>query len=391
MIVRKAVTGAVIAALLGAATTPPPVAKTIAPIDGPNYTPQDKDERGLWMQMDEDERLLKTSNFVVRDTALNAYVRDVFCRTVGPDCAAIRIYITRTPYFNASMAPNGAMVVYTGLLLRIRDEAQLAAILGHEFTHYKNRHSLQLWRDARAKSGSAMFFAMFGLVGSLIAIGTLASVFEFSRDMEREADTGSLHLMAHAGYAPASASQVWSQLRAEMDATALARGTKSRKDKNGGIFGTHPPTAERMESLAKLAATEPVTGTPVVNRAQYRAALANWWGPFIDDQIKLNDFGGTELLLQSLAAEGWTDDLLYARGELYRTRGRPEDLTAAIGYYKQALAMEDPPVECWRGLGLALLRSGQQGDGQAALKTYLSKKSDASDRAMIAMLAGEAG
>ena len=59
-----------------------------------------------------------------RGEAFNAYVRKVLCNLVGPGkCASIRLYIVRTPDFNASMAVNGAMVVYSGLLLRTQNEA----------------------------------------------------------------------------------------------------------------------------------------------------------------------------------------------------------------------------------------------------------------------------
>ena len=110
-----------------------------------DYQPQGTDERGLWMEMEEAERTLKTSDFVIRDSALNAYVASgVLCRTVGAErCKAARVYIVRTPYFNANMAPNGMMQVWSGLLLRTRNEAQLAAVLGHEFAHFEQRHSLQ--------------------------------------------------------------------------------------------------------------------------------------------------------------------------------------------------------------------------------------------------------
>lgn len=115
-------------AAFAAATIAEPTAQPVPA----GYIPTDKDERGLWMQLDTVERGLTTSEFVVRDPALNDYVRGVLCRTVGDArCAAIRLYIVRTAEFNATMAPNGMMTVYTGLLLRVRDEAQLAAILGH--------------------------------------------------------------------------------------------------------------------------------------------------------------------------------------------------------------------------------------------------------------------
>jgi beta-barrel assembly-enhancing protease len=373
--------------LAGAAATlaasPPPVTT------GVGYVPQDKDERGLWMQMDEQERELKHSTFVLQDPALNAYVRDVFCRTVGQaECKDVRLYLMRTPYFNASMAPNGLMQVYSGLFLRTRNEAQLAAILGHEYTHYRNRHSIQLFRSAKSKLNAAAWFGAFGLVGSLVQIGIIGSFYTFGREMEAEADAGSVPMLVNAGYDPHSASLVWEQLRAEMDATAVARDKKSRKDKNGGMFASHPPTLERMTVLKALA-DKGMPTTPTNNRrAEYRAALAPFWADFVDDQIKLNDFGATEFLLASLAQEGWTADLHYARGELYRARGRSEDLPKAAGFYREAIAMDSAPPEAWRGLGLALLRSGSADEGKVALKNYLIKKPGASDRAMMNMLAG---
>ena len=365
------------------------------------YQPQGKDERGLWMQVDEAERQLKTSNFLLRDPALNAYVRTVFCRTVGADdCAGVRIYLLRTADFNAAMMPNGAMLVYSGLLLRVRNEAQLAAVLGHEFTHYQYRHSLRNFRDAKAKANAMAWLSLIPVGGYVAAaaatavqIGMVGSVYAFSREMEREADAGSVPLLANAGLDPVEAARIWEQLRAEQDATATARGTKSRKDHNGGVFASHPPTAERVQALRTLAAAQPAVApgsSRAAGRDAYRAALRPWWPQLVDDQIKLNDFGGTEFLLAHLAEDGWTPELLYARGELYRQRGRPDDLVRAMGFYGEAVATPGAPAEAWRGLGLSALRSGREEAGRAALKTYLAKRPEAGDREMIAMLAGEA-
>lgn len=364
------------------------VANSSVDTAGPGYKPLDLDERGLWMQVEESERALRSSNFVIRDEKLNAYVRGVLCRTIGDaQCGEIRLYVMRTPYFNASMAPNGMLQIWSGLLLRARNEAQLSAILGHEYTHYAHRHSLQSFRDLKNKTAAMAWFAFvpFGFVAQL---GIAGSLFSFSRDMEREADAGSIGLMVKAGYEPDQASRIWEQLRAEMDATALLRKQKSRKDDNG-IFATHPATGERMAALAALARQDHTSQSIRIGDDAYRDAMRPFWPTFVDDQIKLNDFGGTELLLAQLASTGWTADLLYARGELYRARGLPADLKQAAEYYRQAGAGADAPVEAYRGLGLALLRAGQQADGQAALREYLSRKPDAKDRQMIAMLVGE--
>jgi beta-barrel assembly-enhancing protease len=389
---RALISGLVALQLIAApamSAAPPPIT--------PGYLPQDKDERGLWMQMDEAERDLKVSNFVIRDPELNAYVRRVLCKTTGEaECKDIRLYILRTPYFNAAMAPNGMMLVFSGLFLRTQNEAQLAAILGHEYTHYRNKHSLRNFRDVKAKADAIAWISLIpfanlavGLGVSLAQFGILGSIMGFSREMEREADAGSIPMLAGAGYDPTAASKVWEQLRVEADATAAARGKKSRKDKDGGMFASHPGSAERMATLKDLGTKQAVAGTPAVFRNEYRAALAPFWSDLVDDQIKLNDFGATEMLLSQLATEGWTSELLFARGELYRARGKPEDLPKAADFFRQSIAAGQPPAEAYRGLGLSLLRSGVQAEGQAALKNYLKLRPDAKDKSMMAMLAGE--
>ena len=79
----------------------------------------DSDEGGLWGLMDREEAKLKRSAFLVRDPALNEYVSGIACRLAGDHCPDMRVYLVRTPVFNASMAPNGMMQVWSGLLLRL--------------------------------------------------------------------------------------------------------------------------------------------------------------------------------------------------------------------------------------------------------------------------------
>ncbi|HVJ03724.1 MAG TPA: M48 family metallopeptidase [Sphingomonas sp.] len=354
------------------------------------YQPQTSDERGLWLEMDEAERTLKTSRFVVRDPELNAYVRGVLCREVGEErCRGVRIYIVRTPGFNASMAPNGMMQVWTGLLLRMRNEAQLAAVLGHEFGHFEHRHSLQNFRSIRGKTDAMAWLSFLGTVGLVAQVGLLGSIFSFNRDMEREADVVSIGYMRGGGYSPGAAAAVWRQVIREGEATAIARKQKPRRH-GRGFLDSHPAPEDRMTYLANLARDVPdVGGGGFLGAGEYRGAMAKWWAPLIDDQIKLNDFGGTEWLLEEMAlGEGWTPELLYARGELYRARGKPEDFAAAAGFYREALAKGYALPELRRGLGLALLRTGATGEGRALLKEYVTMQPDAADRPMIAMLAG---
>lgn len=366
----------------------PAVAQPTAEVaDAALYKPVDADERGLWMQMDEAERDMKASPALIQDKGLNDYVRGVLCRTVGPArCGNVRLYITRTPHFNASMAPNGMMEVWSGLLLRTQNEAQLAAVLGHEYTHFSKQHSLRLFRDIKKKTDTAAFLSFIPF-GNLAALGLVASIYGFSRDMEREADAGGLELMHSAGYDTREAAIVWERLRAEMDATAAERKVKSRKDKTGGLFATHPPTAERVTSLKEASARLPgISGANGV--AAYRDAIAAFWPGFVDDQLKLNDFGASEFLLASLAQEGWSPGLHYARAELYRRRAATGDLDKAVAIYADAFAAGGELPELWRGRGLALHKLGRSDEARADFREYLRRAPNAPDRAMMAMMAG---
>ena len=78
----------------------------------------------------------ETSPYTIKDKELNDYVKKVFCKLQPDYCQKIRIYITRIPAFNATMAGNGLMEIWSGALLHLENEAQLAAVIGHEFGHY---------------------------------------------------------------------------------------------------------------------------------------------------------------------------------------------------------------------------------------------------------------
>lgn len=355
----------------------------------PGYHPIGRDEQGIWDQADEFERDLRTSKMVLRDPALNGYLRSVLCRTVGIDhCQAMRLYVVRTPIFNAETLPNGAIMIHTGALLRIRDEAELAAILGHEFTHFEHRHSLADLKSLR----NAMSWAVWLTVASFAASqpynyqpGFAATHFSFARDQERDADITSVTLMQTGGFRPGSASMIWAQMREEEDHRASSLGVKSLKDAWRGPFATHPMDGERMSYLRSSAdrIADPAQYTGI---SEYRAALAPIWPMLIADQIKLNDFGGSEYLLANLAADGWSGPLLFARAELYRTRGGPADLLFALNYYEQACAQSDAPAESWRGLALTSARLGQKDKAREAIREYLKRRPDATDRASLETL-----
>lgn len=384
---------ALAALLLGnAAQAADPITPPQLPVWNGALQPQDRDERGLWMLSNDDEALLKGSRFLVTDAGLNEYVRGVLCKTVGADrCAAVRLYIMRVPAFNASMSPNGMMQLWSGALVRMHNEAELAAVLGHEFAHYEQRHSLAGFKQARSASDAAMWAAFIPILGLAVSLGALQGYFLYNQQQETQADINGFGYFAQAGYREGAFADVWERLISEEDSARVARGQKAKAGRRSGFFATHPASADRMAYLRAMAQKAGDAGDEGTDR--FRAGLGPWRGQFFADQLKLNDFGGTQWLLADAAKPaGWTAELLTARGELYRARGLPGDLAAAAGFYRDALAKSDAKAdtrpEALRGLGLALLRQGQQAEGQALLKSYLELRPDASDAAMLRMMAG---
>jgi Zn-dependent protease with chaperone function len=358
------------------------------------YQPADDLERSLWQEMAEYERTLRTSQQVIRDPALNDYVREVLCRTVGPECQQVRLYILRAPEFNATMAPNGVMTVWSGLLLRVQNEAQLAAVLGHEYSHFQRRHSLAQFRRTKKSTNSSYWLsqitgAIVPFGGLLTGFATMASLYDFSRDQEEEADLDGLGMMAAAGYDPAEAPLIWERLLAERDATLEARGRKVEKRKTkAGLFDTHPSSQGRIEYMQAEIARAQLTGG-ADEGARYRAAMAAWWPQFLDDQLKLNDPGGSLFVIDSIEqAGGWSPWIAYARAEFHRRRSAAGDIDAAIGHYSDAIARGGDLPELWRGRGYALRKAGRAEEAVADLREYLGRAPDAHDRAMVSALAG---
>lgn len=382
----------VIAGLLAAAAQAAP-APAPPPYEGV-YQPHGVDEIGWWREDDESERALAASSLIIRDERLTAYLKTVLCDTIGADrCNAVRIYVLREPTFNASMSPNGTMRVFSGLLLRVRNEAELGAVLGHEFGHFESRHSLAQFRAHRTGRDVLAWTAVLASLAPSynvrrtyrdLELSIYGNLFRYGRDHEREADRLGIAYLNRSALRPQAAAQVWTNVMAEAEASARMRGLKKPNFDAIAFTASHPPDAERAASLADLAVPEGATRGD--GGARYRAAMAPWLPLFLEDQIKLNDFGASEYIIQSLAETGWSAQLWFARGELYRTRGNQRDLVHAANFYAQAVQMDAGMADAYRGLGLALFKTGRSAEGQSALRTYLTLKPTASDAALIGMM-----
>lgn len=376
------------------ASTGPAVKARPAPPPAPYagaYQPQGVDEIGMWREADEQERLLATSNLVIRDEALNAYVRGVLCATIGADrCGSVRIYILRVPLFNASMSPNGTMRIFSGLLLRARSEAELGSVLGHEFGHFERRHTLAQFKAARRGTDLLSWAAVLtSMSGSRAAyqsfnnrqLSVMGGLARFGRDQERDADLLGLGYLNSSHLRPSAASRVMRSLIREQEASAAARGLRKPDFDHNAFFASHPADGERADYLYALADPDGEARDEGADR--YATAMAPWLPLFLDDQIALNDFGASDFIINHLGESGWTAALWRARGDLYRTRGNPRDVMNAVDFYGKAVALDATMADAQRGLGLSLIKTGRVSEGRTALATYLRLRPEASDKGMI--------
>jgi len=341
------------------------------------------DEAELWYAMERAETELKRSPLRVRDAALMAYVNGVACKAAGTHCRDLRTYVMDVPQFNASMAPNGMMLFWTGALLRIRDEAELAFVLGHEAGHFTAQHSLRQWRrmkDASAALGAFQMIAAGAGAGDVARLGMLAgyaALFKYSRDMEREADRLGFDALVREGWAPQAGADLWARMWRE---------EQTRKyDRPLALFSSHPASQERLNDIkaAALAVSPAATDR---GRERYRAAVRPLLPHLLDQELGQRRYAGSLLVIGELLADSPPQDaglLTFYLGEAHRRRGLGDDKTRAAALYARAVALPGAPADAWREHGFALRNAGDISGARAALQRYLQQAADAQDRAFI--------
>ena len=348
-----------------------------SPRFAPGYRPDPgTDEGGFWYQVDKIEAEIKQSPRLVNDPELNEYVHGVVCKITPDYCPFIRVYIVRNPHFNASMYPNGMMHVWTGLLMRVDSEAQLATVLGHEIAHYLLTHSISQWRKMRSGFATAMVFDVL-LTGGLASLAVAGNSLSFNRQQEEDADFFGLHMMANAGYQPSKASELWQYLEIESE-------NDESKENYSSFWSTHPKSKDRAKQLLMRGESlKHLENEYITNQQDYVARLSSEYFSFMTDHMNMQELGQSEVLLQRQLQLGFPPGQVnFFLGETYRLRNQDGDLNKAVSAYKKALTYEDSPPITYRELGY-LLTKLRDPSAVEYLRRYKELDPDASDIEMV--------
>jgi predicted Zn-dependent protease len=262
--------------LLFAATLAATTACTINPVTGQRQLAlvTAEDEVAIGIQQYEPSQQMQGGEYL-RDPALTNYVRTVGNRLAEVSDRALpyEFVIINSSVPNAWALPGGKLAINRGLLLELQSEAELAAVLAHEIVHAAARHGAQsmqrgmLLQGALAIATAAASSKDYSdLAVGVAGLGAQLIHTRHGREAELESDAYGMQYMARAGYDPSAA------IGLQQTFVRLSEG-RDTGGWLGGLFASHPPSAERVAANEQTALTLPATGT--VGREAYMNATAN--------------------------------------------------------------------------------------------------------------------
>lgn len=241
----------------GASATLPPLLGGCAtsPITGRSMLAGLSEEEEVAVDRQQSPHQFSNDYGAVQDTRLNGYVSSVGNALAGRSHRPKVPYnyrVVNANYVNAYTFPGGSMAATRGILLEMNNEAELAALLGHELGHVNARHAAQqagrtlvanvlvasasVATAAAGYEGTAAVVAVGGMVGSSALLAS------YSRDNEREADALGMEYMTRSGYSPDGMVGLMNMLR---------RQSHEKPSMLETMFASHPMSDERHATATR--------------------------------------------------------------------------------------------------------------------------------------------
>lgn len=224
--------------------------------------------------------LKKNLILLPEDDPLAQYVEKVgqkVAATADRTSLFFRFYVVDDNKINAFAIPGGYIFIHRGLINHMNNEAELAAVLGHEIGHVTARHSVQQISKAKAYQAGMVITSIFvplpqvaGAFSDLIAAAIIQG---YGRKAEIQSDELSIRYLTQAGYDPRATIGILKTLKRLDDIDTKEKVDAGEEvEKYHGAFASHPETSKRInEAIAKAASTQGNGG--LINRGAFLAAI----------------------------------------------------------------------------------------------------------------------
>jgi predicted Zn-dependent protease len=340
-------------------------------------------DRTLREEADREAEQLSRTARIHDEPALDSYLAAMVSRLMAgsplSDAPPIRVTVLRDVAPSAFMLPNARLFVHTGLLARLHNEAQLAAILGRETVHLTERHALRADRNAPDTSGAAVSSP---IPAQGLPLTYTAAVTGYGRDLEREADAAGLTRVALAGYDPREALLAFEWLRGE----------PGRPSPSERYYLSNPARLdERLAGARKwLQANGSDTSFEALTRGSEDYALRTRLAVRENAglEIRAGRYGLGRSQLDRVLALTPGDPVAYLYyGDLHRLAAqrtsRPEDRAPLVEQareaYARAIALDPAFPDPFRQLGFLYYQTRDNPRAREAFERYLALNPDAPD------------
>lgn len=256
---------------------------------------------------------------------------------------------------NAWALPGGKMAINRGLLLELQDEAELAAVIGHEIVHAAARHGAKaMERGMLSQVGLAAVALGVGdekhadLIVGGAQLGLALVTTRYGREAELESDRYGTEYMKAVGYDP--------QAAVSLQQTFVRLSEGRRPDFLSGLFASHPPSQERVTANIGHAARLGAGGER--GRERYQAAIAG----IVKSKAAyaLYDKGAAALKTDAAAARALAEQAISKEPReslFYALKGhalaKADQRQEALRWYGKAIERNPAYFEYWLARGLA--------------------------------------
>jgi len=226
----------------------------VDPVTGKNQLMMMSREQEIGIDKQQSPFQFSSDYGVTQDGALNQYIGEVgkgLLPAVHRSDMPYNFNCVNAVYINAYAFPGGSIAVTRGILLDLDNEAQLAALLGHELGHVNARHSAE--QATKGQLSSLLVGGLSALAGTQGAgleqltqqLGALSQglfLSRYSRDNEREADFLGQEYMVKAKYSSKGFVGLMEMLNSL---------NKEKPSSSQMLFATHPMSSERLQAAVQ--------------------------------------------------------------------------------------------------------------------------------------------